>query len=210
MIANRTGRRCASLAFTALMAVVLQATTAFAQNTSSLSGFVYIDRNNDGQLAFADEPLPELVLPNINIELYSIEVGPPTLLATTQTNAIGQYLFDNLAPGTYMLRQLQPVEFVDGLDTLGSIRNMMGQLNPVGSAVGTMSNNQFADIILPAGAHGTLYNFGELGMAPGYVTKRDLLGSAPPPNYAPQIPEPATALLAIIGSLAVMALRRGA
>lgn len=210
MSANRTGRRYASLALTALIAVAFQATTALAQNTSSLSGFVYIDRNNDGQLAFADDPSPEWVLPNISIELYSIDAGPPTLLATTQTNAIGQYLFDNLAPGTYMLRQLQPVEFIDGLDTLGSIRSVMGQPNPVGSAVGTMSNNQFSDIVLPAGAQGTLYNFGELGIAPGYVSKRYLLGSAPPPNYAPQIPEPATAMLAIIGSLSVMALRRSA
>lgn len=206
---NRTRRRCVGLAITALLAVASMPSTAVAQNTSQLSGFVYIDRNNDGALAFSDEPSPEWVLPNISIELYSVSGMTATLLSTTTTNDIGQYFFENLAAGAYALRQIQPVEYVDGLDTVGAIRSLVGQLNPPGANVGTAGNNVFTNIVLPASARGDLYNFGERGLAPAYVSKRYLLGSAPPPIFSPPpIPEPATGILAVLGSLAILATRR--
>lgn len=203
----RLGRRLlpAICAFLSLPA----ASSVWAQNTSQLSGYVYIDRNNDGLLAFSDQPQPEWVLPDVRIELYSINGMTASLLATTQTDAIGHYLFAGLAPGTYAVRQIQPVEYADGLDTLGTIRRIGGQANPPGSSAGTASNNAFTNIVLPAASRGDLYNFGERGMAPAFVSKRYLVNTAPPPTFAPPpIPEPAAGVLAALGSLALIALRR--
>jgi hypothetical protein len=177
-----------------------------------LSGFVYVDRNNDGVLAFEGEPLPELVLPGATVQLFDLSGANPVLLSTTTTNNIGQYLFPNLAAGTYGLQQVQPVEFIDGLDTLGTIRSSSNQVNPPGSSVGTKTNDSFAGIVLPADARGDLYNFGELGLRPEYVSKRFLLGTAPPPVFAPDdannVPEPAAGALAAIGWFAAVAARR--
>jgi len=41
-----------------------------------------------------------------------------------QTDAHGRYLFQNILPGTYALRETQPIEFVDGKDTLGSLQSL--------------------------------------------------------------------------------------
>jgi hypothetical protein len=206
MLDPSTVLRRVAFATAALAVPLAMGGPALAQNNSQLSGYVYVDRNNDGQLAFSDQALPELVIPNVTVELYSVSGATQTLLSSTLTNAVGQYSFNGLAAGTYLLRQIQPVEFVDGLDTLGSIRSLMGQPNPPGSSAGTAFNNAFSNILLPAGARGDLYNFGERGLAPAYVSKRFLLGSAPPPTFTPPgqpIPEPAGALLAALGSAAL-------
>jgi hypothetical protein len=163
--------------------------------TSQLGGWVYIDRNNDGDLAFANEPQPEFVIGGVMISLYS-QTGPQTLVATTQTDDFGRYFFNNLSPGTYGLIQTQPIDYVDGIDTLGQFQALSNAGVPPNAFVGTMSNNAFNGIVLPANVRGDFYNFGERGLGPGYVSKRYLLGSAPVmPNTT--VPEPATIWLAL-------------
>jgi hypothetical protein len=159
---------------------------------SQLGGWVYIDRNNDGDLAFSNEPNPEFVIGNVVISLYS-QVGPETLVATTQTDQFGRYFFNNIDPGTYGLKQTQPIEYVDGIDTLGQMIALTNAGVPPGASVGTMINNAFNSIVLPANVRGDFFNFGERGMAPGFVSKRYLLGSAPEMNFT--VPEPASAVL---------------
>src|ERR1051326_8901733 len=87
------------------------ATAAHIPGTSQLGGWVYVDRNNDGQLAFATDPNPEFAIPNVTVSLFSIVNNIETLVATLQTNDHGRYLFENIAPGTYALRETQPIEF---------------------------------------------------------------------------------------------------
>ena len=202
MFQFRTERRCALSAALAFTAIVCPAFTALAQNTSQLSGFVYIDRNNDGMLVFSNQPNPEWVIPGVSIELYSMNGTTETLLSSTLTDSIGKYVFEDLAPGTYSVREVQPVEYYDGIDTLGEIRGLVGALPPGSYDVGQVADNAFTGIVLPAEAEGYLYNFGERGLLPQYVSKRYLLGSAPPPQYA-SIPEPASALLAALAGLAL-------
>jgi hypothetical protein len=172
---------------------------------SQLAGWVYHDRNNDGQLAFANQPDPEFALPGVTINLFmqddnGDEPAQPTDSVTT--DAFGRFIFSGLLSGTYSLRQVQPIEFLDGKDTLGTILNPV----PPGSFPGTKIENAFIDIELVGGAQGDFYLFGERGLLPQYVSKRYLLSSTPPLNVI--IPEPAAALTAVVALLAGWALRR--
>lgn len=204
-----------SRALAAALLAFAVATTAsqYAEAASSLSGYSYIDRNNDGQLAFADSTQPEWVLSGVEVKLFSVSGSTETLLSTTTTSTVGAYSFTGLAAGTYTIRQTQPVGYVDGLDTLGIIRNLNNNQVPAGANVGTVGIDAFLNIALPADSRGDFYNFGERGLLPGYVSKRYLLGTAPPMPVVPDpepngVPEPATGLLAAGGSIALLAARR--
>lgn len=182
-----------------LAAFAPRISAAHTAGTVSLGGWVYVDRNNDGQLAFSNQANPEYVIGDVSVSLYSQSGNALTLLTTIQTDNFGRYFFDNLAPGTYALSEAQPVEFVDGKDTVGTLTSLIGQPLPGGASAGTSSNDAFQSIVLPADVGGDFYNFGELGLAPGYVSKRLLFASAPPPPTGGGIvPEPATILCAAI------------
>lgn len=199
-----------AVAGAALLSPALSDSTTLAQSTGLLSGYVYVDRNNDGQLAFSNQPMPEFVIPNVTIQLFSRAGNTATLLTSTQTNSVGRYEFTGLAAGTYALQQMQPVQFVDGLDTVGFLRNLMLGPPPAGANPGVSANNLFDNIVLVPNTRGDGYNFGERGLAPAYVSKRYLMGYAPPPELgtpAP-IPEPAAGVLATLAGLALLARRR--
>src|SRR5690606_26213739 len=101
--------------------------------------------------------------------------------------------------GTYALRQMQPVQYVDGLEALGTFRSLVGSSLPGNAFAGNVSNNAFTDIVLPDNVAGERYNFGELGLMPGYVSKRFLLASAPPlpETDGNIIPEPTSMVLGL-------------
>ena len=209
MLLQRLIGRAAAILFVCLFGTNVSFVAAQPPHTlgkSQLGGWVYIDRNNDGEINFANEPMPEYVIGGVTIGLYS-QTGPETLVATTQTDEFGRYFFNNINPGTYGLKQIQPVQYVDGIDTLGQ----MFALTNAGignAAVGVMANNAFNSIVLPANVRGDFFNFGELGLMPGYVSKRFLLGSAPEPPIT-VVPEPATVtLLAAVRGLAMIPRRR--
>ena len=176
---------------------------------SQLGGWVYIDRNNDGILAFSNEPNPEFVIGEVEIRLFS-QVGiVETLVSTTQSDVFGRYLFENIDPGMYVLRQTPPIEFVDGIDTLGTLLSLNGQPIPGNASAGAMADNVFFNIVLTADVAGEFYNFGERGLAAGYASKRFLFASfldlptpQPPPDPQgfpdPEIPEPTSLTLALM------------
>jgi len=163
--------------------------------TSQLGGWVYIDRNNDGDIAFFNEPNPEYMIGGVMISLYS-QTGPETLIASVPTDQYGRYFFNNLSPGTYGLKQSQPIEYVDGIDTSGQMQALTNAGVPPSASVGSVASDAFNGIVLPANVRGDFFNFGERGMAPGYVSKRFLLGSAPLMEFG-TVPEPASVWLCV-------------
>jgi len=209
MMLHRLLRRVAPFVIACLYGTNLTSVTAappHTPGTSQLGGWVYVDRNNDGILAFSNEPNPEFVIGNVTINLYS-QTGPETLVATTTTDQFGRYFFNNLAPGTYGLKETQPVEYVDGIDTLGQMFALTNAGVPGSASVGVMTNNAFNNIVLPADVRGDFFNFGERGLAPGFVSKRFLLGSAPTLPTA-FVPEPATVWLVLSAAAAALIPRR--
>ncbi len=111
---------------------------------SSISGYVYHDRNNDGNFDNTETPIPGTLIRLTGTD----DLGNPVDLTTT-TDGTGYYFFGDLRPGTYQLNETQPAAFLDGKDTIGT---------PGGST----SNDQFSNIILPAGFDGVQNNFGEV------------------------------------------------
>ncbi|MBX7166329.1 MAG: hypothetical protein K1X74_08255 [Pirellulales bacterium] len=123
---------------------------------SSISGFVYIDVDNDGVFDATEDPIPGVTVTLTGTDLF----GQPVNLVK-QTDATGFYIFDNLLPGTYKLNETQPANFIDGIDTIGT-------------PGGTTSNDMFSNINLPADFDGVQNNFGERGK---YPSKGDLISS---------------------------------
>lgn len=210
MMLNRLFRQGSPIVLACLLgAVTSTATAAHTPGTASLGGWAYIDRNNDGHLAFSNEANPEFVIGDVSIGLFSKVGNVETPVSTILTDQFGRYFFDNLTPGTYVLRQTQPVEFVDGIDTLGQLFSLISQPIPGTASAGTASSDAFLNIVLTADVFGEFYNFGERGLKAGYASKRYLLASAPPLNTA--TPEPASAVLALTaigGLLSWRSLRR--
>jgi len=200
MLLKRLVRRAAAILIVCLFGTNVSYVAA-QTHTSVLAGWVYIDRNNDGDLTFSPDPNSEYMISGVTISLYSQE-GPESFIRSVATDQFGRFVFDGLAEGTYGLRQTQPVQYVDGKDTLGQIYSLNGGPPPPGSSAGTMVDNGFINIELPANAHGDYYLFGELGLASGYVSKRFLEGYQPLMDFGTDepgfvvIPEPATVWIA--------------
>jgi hypothetical protein len=172
---------------------------------SQLGGWVYIDRNNDGQLAFSNDPDPEFAIGGIDVSLFSQAGSVTTLISTIQSDEFGRYLFENINPGTYKLVETQSADFVDGRDTLGILESLNGQPIPGSASPGAARNDSFSNIVLTADVAGEFYNFGERGLTAGAASKRFLFATAPPntpppggtPPGTPPLSEPSSLLLAI-------------
>lgn len=108
----------------------------------SLSGMVHADRNGDC-VPDPDEPR----LSGVTIQLLDAQ---GQVIAVTTTDAQGQYHFDNLAPGTYGIRELQPTGYLNGEAHPGSVG---------GAITGT---DTITSIQLSSGSNGTGYDFCEL------------------------------------------------
>ncbi len=112
---------------------------------ASLSGKVWADPQGD--CVFGPQDIP---LAGVQIDLLNAQ---GQVVATTTTNAQGQYKFDNLAPGTYGVFEHQPTGYFEGMDLLGTVGGVI-----VGAHGGTDLLNQIA---LGSGANGVEYDFCE-------------------------------------------------
>ncbi|MEW4566148.1 SdrD B-like domain-containing protein [Bremerella sp. JC770] len=123
---------------------------------ASLSGYVYHDRNNNGIREAGEEGIEGVL-----VQLYD-ENNIPAGLAITDAN--GFYEFVGLSKGQYHLAEIQPFEYIDGLDTAGTI---------FGTTVGAAVNpgDEINTIDVKWGDEGIEYNFGEIkhGSLSGYV-----------------------------------------
>ncbi|MEX2142879.1 MAG: Calx-beta domain-containing protein [Pirellulales bacterium] len=130
---------------------------------AGLSGFVYVDSNGDGQKGAS-----EVGIAGVTIELFGVAVlpdgGTQQVQFTTQTDASGLYLFENLPSGSYSIHEIQPAVFNDGIDTPGP--------------GGMVTANDWMFINFAEGGSATGFNFGEAGIRLEFVGKRMFLASA--------------------------------
>lgn len=112
---------------------------------AEIHGNVFHDVNDDGIFQDSEDGIA-----NVTIQLFD---DSGNLVAETTTNVQGEYWFTGLQAGTYKLNELQPDEFTDGQDRVGTVD---------GVAVGETMNDMFNTITLNGGDQGVEYNFGEL------------------------------------------------
>ena len=107
---------------------------------ASIKGTVYHDRNNNGIQDAGEEGIA-----NVVIELMDADGN---LISRTTTDANGDYCFEDLLAGEYMLVEVQPEDFIDGQESVGSLG---GETKPDGF-----------NVTLEGGDNGVNYDFGEL------------------------------------------------
>ncbi len=122
-----------------------------------LAGRVYVDTNRSGL-----SDAWEMGIAGVVITLTGQDIGGNSVLLTQTTDAQGEYAFDNLVPGLYRLTETQPTNYLDGLDTVGSLG---GQLLP----------DAVDQVILSVNDDGVSYDFGENGLLPGLINKQYFL-----------------------------------
>jgi hypothetical protein len=119
------------------------------QPLSTISGFVYLDLNNDGVYDAGDAPISDVA-----VTLTGVDNNGNSIVLTAITDSTGAFSFTGLPPGTYQLTESQPPEYLDGQDTVGTVN---------GSPNGQLpTNNVISNITLQAGQAGVNYDFGEI------------------------------------------------
>ncbi len=129
---------------------------------ASISGYVYVDANNDGVMDLGEKPLA-----NTTIKLSAVDSQLLPFEQTTTTGADGMYVFRDLPPiFSIQIREEQPVAYQSGKETLGEVN---------GTPRGQESTNAFTINGLNNGEHGQMYNFGEGEINFSVVSKRLLV-----------------------------------
>lgn len=137
---------------------IILGTTSLANNnfgelvTTGVSGYVYHDANNNG----VKDP-GESGIAGVQVTLTGTDIFGAITPRTAITNDLGFYQFMDLNPGTYQIQETQPNGWIDGKDTAGVLAS-----NPNGPAVGTVTNDTIANIVLASGSKTINNNFGEL------------------------------------------------
>ncbi len=125
---------------------------------SDVSGKVYVDANDNGSY----DP-GETGIIGVPITLTDISTGADI---TVLTDANGDYLFEDVLPGTYTVTETHPPQFGDGPEELGN--------------QGGIANQDVFEIEVESGADDYVgYNFTETGLLPQFASKALLLASTP-------------------------------
>ena len=120
----------------------------FAERSPTLSGHVYVDRNDNGVFDNGEVPIAGATLTLTGKDDTGADVN-----RTTTTNANGFYQFAGLRPsdaGGYTVSETQPIAWKDGKDTAGTTG-------------GSVSNDVIASIVLHGADQSKDNDFGELG-----------------------------------------------
>ena len=151
-------------------AVVATDTDAVTPSTnSSLSGFVYVDANQDH-----DKEPGEPGIPNVSVVLTGTPTGGAPISVSTTTDITGFYSFAKLAPGNYTITETQPTNYIEGKND-----DQVGSQNS-GTIAQTATSNAVQSITLAGGVNGINNNFGDVGLTMANVSKRAYLNA--PPN----------------------------
>jgi len=124
--------------------------TAMGQvRTYSLSGYVFVDQNNDGLINMG-----ETAIEGVRIVLTN-EQG--AFVAEAFTDAQGSYTFSGLAEGRYFVTQIQPNGYLQGINSVGSLGGSISDIDQFFvdfSLAGTESdgfNYNFAELLPSTG-----------------------------------------------------------
>ncbi len=117
----------------------------------SLSGIVFEDFNNDGQVDFGEEGIS-----GVAITLSGTDDLGHTVSRSRLTDGDGAYLFLNLRPGNYYITETQPAGYLQGVDSVGTAGGRL------------VATDQFF-VQLGQGINGLNYNYGEQPPAGGAV-----------------------------------------
>src|SRR5262249_9126126 len=107
-------------------AVTVHKGTLEVVRPAGLSGVVFADLNNDGQVDVGEQGIR-----GVTIRLQGSDDLGRTIDVTTTTDTDGAYQFDWLRPGSYTITETQPAGYTQGI-------------NSVGTAGGTVSGDVFA------------------------------------------------------------------
>ncbi len=121
----------------------------FRENASAISGFVYLDNNDDGI-----KDAGEIGIASVTLTL----TGGPSVITVT-TAADGRYHFNGLPSGNYTVTETQPTGYLDGRETPGSSGGTVDN----GSFTNAAAQNRISAIILPLATSAVGNNFGERG-----------------------------------------------
>ena len=117
---------------------------------SSLSGYVYVDTNNNG---IKDPGEPGLA--GVTVLLTGTDDQGDAVSACVVTDVNGNFSFQRMRPGTYTLTEVQPASLVAGLTRGGNRRHD-------GGVAGT---DVISGIAVSENQNGTAFRFGEHGTA---------------------------------------------
>lgn len=125
----------------------------FAEITvSSISGTVFLDLGNDGIKNAGDTAIAGVTLELLN--------SASAVIATTVTDASGNYIFSNLTNGTYSVREpIQPPGTANGLTIAGTINGVTVGTATAASVVPSV----IGSIVLPPNGTSINNNFAEVG-----------------------------------------------
>src|ERR1700761_7919581 len=141
-------RALAPVAALAVVAISLfTAAPAFAAGTAALSGYVYVDANDNGV-----HDNFEAGIHGVTLSLTGTDSSGNPVNLTTSTGVDGSYLFAGVPVSNsagYTVTETQPAAYLDGKDA-------------VGTSGGTAGNDVVSGIVLVDGATATDYTFGEL------------------------------------------------
>lgn len=108
---------------------------------ASIAGIVFADRDGNTSPNPADPRLAD-----VTVKLLD---GNGQQIATIKTDSQGRYKFENLRPGVYRVQEVQPDDYFQGGEKVGSVG-------------GTPSENEIAGITLTSGTSALDYDFYEL------------------------------------------------
>ncbi|MFO0868679.1 MAG: tandem-95 repeat protein [Pirellulales bacterium] len=109
---------------------------------SSLSGYSFVDLNNDGIMQSNERPLAGVL-----VNLTGSDANDQQVQRSVVTDASGRYLFDSLPPGEYSVTQIQPELLFSTVTAAGTqggtVANHAIQVTLAENTVGT--GNNFAE-----------------------------------------------------------------